>query len=436
MNYVIIGGDAAGMSAAMQLYRHDPDAHITVLEKGSIYSYGQCGLPYVVGGLIDSTDDVIARTVETFRTKYGIDARIRHEATDVDADQKTVSGVDHATSKTFTISYDRLLIATGASPLVPTWKGADRVHVLKTIPDTNKLIDGLQTAENVVVIGAGYIGLEAAENIAHLGKRVTLIQRSSAIGTMFDIELSERLEEEAKRNGVRVVLNEEVESIEDGFVYTNGGRYKADLVVAAVGVTPNTAFLKRTGMKMLENGAIIVDDQLKTSVPHIYAAGDCATHFHRITKKPDYIPLGTTANKQGRIAGLNMAGNTRIFRGITGTSVLKFFNLIAASTGVSEEKAAAEGLQYEMVTLETKNKAGYYPDWTPLFVKLIYHKKTRQLLGGQAIGQEGADKRIDVLAAALFAELTIDDLEDLDLSYAPPVNGVWDPVQQAARRAK
>ncbi|WP_309088074.1 FAD-dependent oxidoreductase [Domibacillus sp.] len=440
MKYVVIGGDAAGMSAAMQIVRSDSEAEITVLEKGAIYSYGQCGLPYVVGGLIPSTDKVIARTIETFRMKYGIDARILHEATAVDPVKRTVSGVNHETKETFTVSYDRLLIATGASPVLPSWRGAgvERVHVVKTIPDTERLMRHLSSKEvnEVVIIGAGYIGLEMAENIHRLGKQIRIVQRSSQIAGMLDSDIAEALHQEAEQHGVILSLNEHVEAIEAGQVVTRSAAYPANLVIAAVGIRPNTAFLKKTGIHMLENGALIVNDRMETSVPGIYAAGDCATHFHLVKRKPDYIPLGTTANKQGRIAGLNMAGRTRSFKGVTGTSVFKFFNLVAASTGLTEREAEREGISYRVSAIETKNRAGYYPDASPLRVKILYDPESRLLLGGQAVGERGAEKHIDVLSAALFNNMTVEELEDLDLSYSPPVNSVWDPIQQAARRAR
>lgn len=439
MKYVIIGGDAAGMSAAMQIVHNDPEADITILEKGRIYSYGQCGLPYVVGGLIPSTDDLIARNVETFRGKYGMDARILHEATAVDAVNRTVSGINRETNKSFTLSYDRLLIATGASPVVPAWKGAGtkQVHVVKTIPDTERLMERLEAEDvkEVAIVGAGYIGLEMAENIHRLGKRIRIIQRSAHIASMLDADMAELLHQEAEQHGIILLVNQEIKAIEEDRVVTNEGAYPADLVIAAVGIRPNTAFLKKTGMNMLQNGAIIVNDRLETSVPGIYAAGDCATHFHLVKQKPDYIPLGTTANKQGRLAGLNMAGHQRSFKGIAGTSVIKFFNLVAAATGLSEKEAKKSAISFKVSTIEAKDKAGYYPNASPLRVKIVYDPESGRLLGGQAVGENGAEKRIDVLAAALFNKMTIEEIEDLDLSYSPPVNGVWDPIQQAARRA-
>ncbi|OAH52841.1 NADH dehydrogenase [Domibacillus aminovorans] len=439
MRYVIIGGDAAGMSAAMQIVRNDQQAEITVLEKGPIYSYGQCGLPYVIGGLIESTEKLIARSVDTFRSKYGIDARILHEASSINLKQKNVSGTNHENGQSFTIPYDRLLIATGASPTVPKWEGAtaDNVHVVKTIPDTERLIQSLDdSVQDVAIIGAGYIGLELAENIHRLHKRIRIIQRSSHIAKMFDADMSKHLHLEAERHEVVLTLNEQIQAIEDGQIKTDLNTHKADLIIASVGIRPNTDFLKDTGMSMLDNGAIIVNDKMETSIPGIYAAGDCATHFHIVKQTPDYIPLGTTANKQGRIAGLNMSGKTRLFPGITGTSVMKFFDLIAASTGITENDAKKLEIPYKTSSIQTRDIAGYYPGALPLHIKLLYHPDTGLLLGGQAIGINGADKRIDVLATALFNKMTIEELEDLDLSYSPPVNGVWDPIQQVARRAK
>lgn len=439
MHYVIIGGDAAGMSAAMQIIRNDEQAEITVLEKGPIYSYGQCGLPYVIGGLIESTEKLIARSVDSFRLKYGIDARILHEVSSINFKQKTVCGTNYENGQPFTVPYDRLLIATGASPIVPKWEGAtsENVHVVKTISDTERLIQSLDDrVQDVVIIGGGYIGLELAENIHRLHKRIRIIQRSSHIAKMFDPDMAKHLHSEAERHGVMLTLNEQVQAIEDGRIKTNLNTYKADLIIASIGIRPNTTFLKDTGMNMLDNGAIIVNDKMETSIPDIYAAGDCATHFHIVKQTQDYIPLGTTANKQGRIAGLNMSGKTRLFSGITGTSVMKFFDLIAASTGIIENDAKKLGIPHKTSSIQTKDIAGYYPGALPLHIKLLYHLDTGLLLGGQAIGINGAEKRIDVLATALFNKMTIEELEDLDLSYSPPVNGVWDPIQQTARRAK
>jgi NADPH-dependent 2,4-dienoyl-CoA reductase/sulfur reductase-like enzyme len=442
MHYVIIGGDAAGMSAAMQIVRNEPEAKVTTLEKGSIYSYGQCGLPYVISGLIPSTDRLIARDIETFRQKYGIDAKIHHEVTRVDHDKKQVYGIHTETGDSFLYDYDRLLIATGVHPVIPDWKGIELegIHALKTIPDAEKIINELgEEIKDVTVIGGGYIGLEMAEAFVHLGKKVRMIERNNQIGTIFDQDMAEYILTEAEANGIEICTNENVTGFEGNeqvqFVHTEENVYRADLVLISVGVKPNTDFLEDTDIVRSDNGAIQVNPYMKTTVHDIYAAGDCAMHYHIVKELNDHIPLGTTANKQGRIAGLNLIDRPRTFKGIVGTSVIKFLDLTLGRTGLSEKEAKHLHIPYKTVSVESKDIAGYYPDAEKLYIKLLYHSKNKKLLGGQIIGKKGVDKRIDVLATALFHKMSIHDLEDLDLSYAPPYNGVWDPIQQAARRA-
>ena len=440
MRYVIIGGDAAGMSAAMEIVRKDPTAQITTLEKGSIYSYGQCGLPYVVGKQIASTSDVIARSVEAFRNKYGIDARIGHEVTKVNVTNKVVSGTTLETGESFDVSYDRLLIATGAYPVIPDWEGSDLagIHTIKTIPDTEAILAELKNIEQVTIIGGGYIGLEMAENFTRVGKKVRIIQRGDQLANIFDQDMVRFIHEEAEKEQVEVILNEEVQSFIGKHrvqeVVTNKGSYKTDMVLLAVGVKPTTEFLADIGISRLLNGAIIVNAHLETNIKDIYAAGDCATHFHRIKQIDDYIPLGTTANKQGRLAGWNMMGDKKEFKGIVGTSIMKFFHLTLGKTGLSEKEAVQLGISYKVHMQQATDIAGYYPGKQQMEIKLIYRKEDELLLGAQIIGGHGVDKRIDVLATALYHQMTLSELLDLDLAYAPPFNGVWDPVQQLAKR--
>ncbi len=441
MRYIIIGGDAAGMSAAMEIVRNDSTAKITTLEKGSIYSYGQCGLPYVIGGHISSTKDVIARSVETFREKYGIDARVRHEVTRVDTHNKTVIGMNLNTGIPFEESYDRLLIATGASPVFPQWSGHDLmgIHNIKTIPSADSIIQDLDQVKQVTIIGGGYIGLEMAENFASVGKKVRIIQRGEQLADIFDADMAEFIYQEATKQNVEVILEEEVEAFQGidrvEKVLTNKGEYETDLVLVAVGVKPSTEFLKGSDISLHSSGAIVVNSSLETNVPNVYAAGDCATHYHRIKHLNDHIPLGTTANKQGRIAGLNMAGVRSEFKGILGTSIMKFFDLNLGRTGLSEKEAVRLGIAYEVFTLQATDRAGYYPGKQLMQIKLLCQKESKLLLGGQIIGGNGVDKRTDILAMALFHEMTLYDLVDMDLSYAPPFNGVWDPLQQLARKS-
>ncbi|MGG3520278.1 FAD-dependent oxidoreductase [Bacillus pseudomycoides] len=444
MNYVIIGGDAAGMSAAMQIIRNDKEAKVVTLEKGEIYSYAQCGLPYVISGVIASTEKLIARDISTFRDKYGIDAKTHHEVTKIDTENKIVHGIHTSENEAFQYKYDRLLIATGVRPVMPDWEGNNLqgVHLLKTIPDAHRILETLQeqNVEQVTIIGGGAIGLEMAETFGELGKKVRMIERNEHIGTIYDADMAAYIHEEAAKYNIEILTNENVKAFKGKekveFVETDKGTYKTDLVLVSVGVQPNTEFVNRTAIRTNKKGAIEVNAYMQTNVEDIYAAGDCATHYHIIKETHDHIPIGTTANKQGRLAGLNMVDKRRAFKGTLGTSIIKFMRLILARTGLSEKEASGLKIPYKTVKVDTTSMAGYYPNATPLYVKLVYRSDTKQLLGGQVIGEEGVDKRIDVIAMALFHKMSIHDLEDVDLSYAPPYNSVWDPVQQAARRAE
>ncbi|MEC1158091.1 CoA-disulfide reductase [Cytobacillus horneckiae] len=443
MKVIIIGGDAAGMSAAMQIVRNSSGHNITVLEKGEIYSYAQCGLPYLISGKIEAKEKLIARTQTTFREKYGIDARIFHEVLHVDVQNKFVSGVNQSNGESFKFPYDRLLIATGVSPVVPDWQGNNLsgIFSLKTIPDATEIMEHLNhSIENVTVIGGGYIGLEMAESFVELGKKVTIIERNNQLATIFDKEMAEQIHNEANKNNIQLKLGESVESFSGSshveYIKTDKGVYKTDLVLVAVGVKPNTSFLRNTGIAISVNGAIQVNAYMETNIEDIFAAGDCATQYHRIKEKDDHIPLGTHANKQGQIAGLNMIDIPKTFKGVVGTSIIKFLNLTLGRTGLSEKEASLLKIPYKTVTIEASDIAGYYPDTKKMVLKLIYHKENHLVLGGQIIGEKGVDKRIDVLATALFNKMTMEQILDLDLAYAPPYNGVWDPIQQAARRVK
>ncbi|CAM4005422.1 CoA-disulfide reductase [Lederbergia lenta] len=441
MKYIIIGGDAAGMSAAMEIIRNDKDAEILTLEKGGVYSYGQCGLPYTISGIIPSTDALIARSVDTFRNKYGIDAMIYHEVNKLDPEKKVVHATNVLTEEKFKYEYDKLLVATGASPHIPDWKGIDlkHVHSLKTIPDAHKIMNDMgKDINDITIVGGGYIGLEMAESFKMMDKHVRIIQRGKHLANIFDEDMALLIHEEASKQGIEVVINENVLAINGEqiveSIQTDCNVYKTDLVLIATGITPNTNFLKDTGIIFNAKNAIQVNRHMETSIKDIYAAGDCAVHYHIVKEKDDYIPLGTTANKQGRIAGFNMVGVQRPFSGITGSSIIKFMNVSLGKTGLSEKEAQSLNLPYEMIKLETNNIAGYYPGGKSILIKLIYRNDNHQLLGGQVIGEEGVDKRIDVLSTALFNRMTMRDLEDLDLCYAPPYNSTWDPIQQAARR--
>ncbi|WP_188205642.1 FAD-dependent oxidoreductase [Alkalibacillus aidingensis] len=443
MKYVIIGGDAAGMSAAMQIKRQGSDEdEIVTLERGEYYSYGQCGLPYVISGQVGSTEDVIARSVETFRGKYGIDARVNHDVTKVDTEQQTVFGTDLSSNQPFSIKYDKLLIATGVSPVKPNWYGTDLegIFSLKTIPDTEELIAYIEqnNVKQVTIVGGGFVGLELAENFKEIGVNVRIIQRGDQLMNPFDFDMAELIHEEADKQGVEVIFDEAVQGFTGeqhlSTVVTDKNKYHTDVALINVGVRPNTQMIDKQQFYVGEKDELLVNAYMETNIPNVYAAGDCASHYHIVKQVNDFIPLGTTANKQGMIAGLNMVSQTKAFQGVVGTSILKFLDLDIGRTGLSEKEAKALGLSYETVKLQTNAVAGYYQKGETLTVKLVYEKDSKRLLGGQVIGRSGIDKRIDVLATALYHKMTTDELLNLDLSYAPPYNGVWDPIQQAARR--
>ncbi|MFC0524435.1 FAD-dependent oxidoreductase [Pontibacillus salicampi] len=443
MKFVIIGGDAAGMSAAMQIVRNSSGNEIVALEKGTIYSYGQCGLPYTFTNQVESTDDLIARSPETFQQKYGIQTKSLHEVTQVDCESKIVHGINHQTNSAFVESYDKLLVASGASPICPPWSGMDDVDgifTLKTIPDVHDIDNYLQhNVNHVTIIGGGYIGLEMAESMRGIGKEVKIIERGGQIAKIFDEDMAQSIHEEAFAQGITISFHESVEGFEGSGhvekVITDKGTHETDMVLVAVGVAPNTGFMKGTGVYTSYNGAINVNGYMETNIKDIYAAGDCATQYHRVKERDDYIPLGTHANKQGQIAGVNMVNQPRTFKGIVGSSIIKFFNLTLGKTGLSEKEASSLSYPFETITIQSTHAAGYYSKDDPMTLKLIYGKENRVLLGAQIIGKAGVDKRIDVVATALYHRMTIDELQDLDLSYAPPYNSVWDPIQQAARKS-
>lgn len=440
MKYVIIGGDAAGMTAAMEIYRQQKDAEIITLESGDIYSYGQCGLPYVISKEIENSNAVISRTPEEFREKYKIDAKTKHMATRVDTKRQIVYGVVTNTGQEFEVQYDRLLIATGAksSKLAVDGRNLARIHSIKTIPDTEAIMEAIERVEHVTIIGGGYISLELAEVLTTRKKKVRIITRSGQLASFLDHELAKLVHEEACHNGVEIIYNEELvcykgEEHVTG-IQTSKDLYETELVIEAVGVRPNTEFLKDTPIQLADNGAIRVDLHMATTVKNVYAAGDCAMHFNRMKQSADYIPLGTTASKQGRIAGLNMIGIPETFAGIVGSSIIKFFTKTIGKTGLNEKEATKLQFQYESAVQEVGNIASYYPNAENMTIKLIWKKDSKRLLGIQIVGGAGVDKRIDIGAVALYHKMRLKELLDLDLSYAPPYNSVWDSLQNVAKR--
>ncbi|WP_371364995.1 NADH peroxidase [Sporomusa rhizae] len=444
MRIVIIGAEAAGASAAAKAKRLLPDAEIIVYEKSVIVSFGACGLPYFVGDSFDDPDFMISRTVEQF-TNSGITVKIKHEVLAVDAEAKTITVKNLDSGETFTQSYDRLLIATGAAAVKPpiTNLNLQNVFTLKSMADGLMLKQAAHQdkIKDVVIIGAGFIGLELAEAMIKLGKRVRILQLDERVmHDFFDQEITDIFEKELTAAGTVVQVSETVTSLQGDIsvtgVVTDKGEYPADLVVVAVGVKPNTAFLQNTGITMLKNGAIAIDGHGQTSLPDIYAAGDCASVWHLVKRENVYIPLATTANKIGKIIGENLGGGDAIFPGTLGTAAIRVMELEAGRTGLTEKEAAKAGLPYKTVFIRDKNHSNYLPGQSDIFVKLVYHKETRVLLGGQVAGNYGSALRANVLAAAVWNGMTVDQLGMMDLFYAPPFSRPWDALNIAANAAK
>lgn len=443
MKAVIIGGVAAGMSAASKIKRNDPTAEVTVYEKGGFLSYGACGLPYYVSGENDDYNKMIARSREQFE-KMGIRALIKHEVLCVSPQDRTVVVKDLRTGELFHDTYDSLMIATGCNSVIPPIDGVDNVGVfyIKTLEDGMILqkIAANPSIRNCVVIGGGYIGVEMTEAFLHLGKQVTLVESANRILLPFEPEMAELAARELIRNGAVVKTGEKVVSIKEEnaqrVVHTEKGVYPTDIVLMAVGVMPATGFLKETGIRMAKNGAILVDREMRTSIPGIYAAGDCAVTYNRVMEEDYYLPLGTVANKCGRIAGGNMLGRHDKFVGALGTSAIKVCGIEMARTGMSEADALRLKLDYRTKLVNTYNHPAYYPGQSALVIKLIYEKGTLRLLGACAAGQEGTVLRVDMFAIAIHNDMTTKELGMVDLAYAPPFAGVWDAVHIAANAAK
>ncbi|BDY06815.1 CoA-disulfide reductase [Ferrimonas sp. YFM] len=444
MRIVIIGAEAAGMSAAAKARRTDPEAEIIVFEQSQVVSFGACGLPYYIGDSFDDSGFMAERSVEQFRDS-GIDLRVGHRVERLDMAKRTLLVTDLAKGRSFPQSFDKLLIATGAAPVAPPVTGLDleRVFFLKTLEDglTIKPLLASDQVQDVVVIGAGYIGLEVAEALVHQGKRVRVIERAQRVlSESFDAEISELMEAELLRQGVQLHLNESVTALEgEGQVrqvVSELGQYPADLVILATGVKPTTEFLADTGIDRLANGAIVIDPQGRTSLASVYAAGDCATVTHRVTGRPAYLPLATSANKLGRMIGENLCGREKQFPGTLGSAGVKVLGLEAGRTGLSEQEAKAQGLVYSTVVINDKNTTNYVPGQSDLRVKLVYRTEDKRLLGGQVAGGPGAVLRVDALAAAIVGGLTTEDLGMLDLVYAPPFARTWDALNVAGNVAK
>jgi NADPH-dependent 2,4-dienoyl-CoA reductase/sulfur reductase-like enzyme len=445
---VVIGGDAAGMSAAALARRRDPELEVTCFERGEYTSYAACGIPYFVAGLVDAADDLVARSPEQHRAN-GIDMRIRHEVVGIDVARRTVRVHRLDAGSVSDESFDQLVVATGAIPLRPPLPGIDArgIFGVQTLADgiaVHAAVDALGVAEGTprraVVVGGGYVGLELAEALVIRGVDVTLVDAAPQPMTTLDPDMGALVADALRSVGVTLELETAVAGFEVAGGHVTGVRTErgvlpTDLVVLGLGVRPNVELAADAGIEIGPARGIVVDDHQRTSAPGVFAAGDCVETNHRVSGHKVAIALGTHANKQGRVVGINVSGGDATFPGVIGTAISKICKYEVARTGLGEQEAVEAGFDAIAVTIDATTRAGYYPGAAPIRVKLVAERGTGRVLGGQIVGEEGAAKRIDVLATAIWNSMSAADLSSVDLAYAPPFSPVWDPVLIAARKA-
>lgn len=443
MRVLIIGGVAAGMSAASKLNRSKLAPSIKVFENGPDVSYGACGLPYFISGVNLDANRMRIRTVKEFQAS-GIEVAMGTSVIKVDPEAHTITAREDATGKEYSESYDKLVIATGASPIVPPLPGIHLpgVFTLKTIPDAEAIRKAMlpESVRRVVIVGGGYIGMEMVETCIMLGKEVRVVEMKDQVLPPVDADIAIHAQREAEKFGVVFNLGEAVTGFNgDGWVQeitTNKGSYPADVVILSIGVSPNTKFLAGTGLDMLPNGAIVVDRQMRTNLADIFAAGDCATVWHKLLEKSVYLPLGTNANKQGKALAQVISDNGPGFPGALGTAILKVMEMEIGRTGISEAEAVQNNLEHAVTTVEAADYAPYYPNPTPVYAKLIYHPQTKVIMGAQLAGMKGAAGRLATMTAVVDQRMTTHELNELDLPYAPPFSQVWDVLHVAASASK
>ncbi|MBU5362847.1 FAD-dependent oxidoreductase [Enterococcus raffinosus] len=431
---IIVGGVAGGMSAATRLRRLMENAEIVVLEKGPFVSFANCGLPYYVSGEISEREALIVQTPETLRERFSLDVRPMHEVLSIQPDRKTVT-VKHE-EEVFEESYDYLILSPGAKPFIPPITGIDsakNAFSLRNVPDLDAIMNQLDNVQpvNATVIGAGFIGLEMAENLQKRGLKVTLVEKAPHVLPPLDEEMAAFVKNELVKNGIRVITSQSaVEFKNEGkeIILEDGSKINSDLTILSVGVQPENSLAKEAGIKLGMRGGILVDDHYQTNIEGIYAVGDAIIVKQQITGEDALIALASPANRQGRQVADIISGMQRKNKGSIGTAIVRVFNLTAASTGLSERVARQSGLNFQVVHTSGKDHAGYYPGAIDITLKLIFNPKTGEIYGAQGVGEKGVDKRIDVLATAIKGQLTIFDLPELELTYAPPFGSAKDPV--------
>lgn len=438
---LIVGGVAGGMSAATRLRRLMEDAEIIVFDKGPYVSFANCGLPFHVSGEISERESLIVQTPESLKARFAIDVRPESEVVAVDTDKKTIT-VCYA-DKVYEESYDKLILSPGAKPVVPQMVGldsADNVFVLRNIPDLDKILNALNDtkAKCATVIGAGFIGLEMAENLVKKGLQVTIVEKAPHVLPTLDEEMAAFVKDELTRNGITVYTNQSAKAFKDNgkvIILEDGSELLSDITIMSVGVQSESNLAKEAGLKFGMRGGILVNEYYQTSNPDIYAVGDAIIVKQEITGQDALISLASPANRQGRQVADNIAGIARQNKGSIGTAIVRVFDLAAASTGLSERIARQQFEDVAVVHTTSKDHASYYPNASDIVLKLIFNQKTGAIYGAQAVGQKGVDKRIDILATAIKAGLTVDDLPELEFTYAPPFGSAKDPVNMAGYAA-
>ena len=440
MKVVIVGGVAGGASAAARLRRLDEQAEIVIFERSGYISYANCGLPYYIGGIISDADDLTLQSPKSFNSRFNVSVNVLHEVIGIDAASKCVSVRNLSTGEEFTESYDKLILSPGAKPTMPQLPGLDneRIFTLRTVEDTMGIHAFIEQfkPKRAVIAGGGYIGIEMAENLRHLGLDVTIVQRPKQLLNTLDQDMASFVHAKMRAEGITLKLGSSVTGFESNgsglnVLLKDEAPISTDMVLMAVGVSPDTSLAKLAGLELGIKGSIVVNEHMETSLKDIYAVGDAVEVKHYITGDKALISLAGPANKQGRIAADNICGIQSVYRGTQGSSVIKLFDLTVATTGINEAAAVKAGLSYEKLVLSPASHAGYYPGGKIMTIKLLYEKESLRILGAQIVGGDGVDKRIDVIATSIRAGLKVTELQELELAYAPPYSSAKDPVNLA-----
>ena len=439
MKVVIVGGVAGGATAATRLRRLDEHAQITVFERSGYISYANCGLPYYIGGVIEDKEELTLQTPESIGKRFRIDMKVHHEVTDINVLKKTVTVCNLDTGKVYEESYDKLILSPGAKPIKPNLPGIDndKIFTLRTVEDTLKIRSFVEEKKpkTAVMVGGGFIGLEVAENLCDLGVKVTVVQRPKQLMNILDYDMATLVHNKLRSKGISLKLGGDVIGFDEKedlqVLLKDDEPIPTDMVLMAIGVSPETTLAKKAGLELGIKGAIVVNDKMETSVPDIYAVGDAVQVKHTVTGNNAVISLAGPANKQGRIVADNICGLDSHYKGSMGSSVIKLFDMTATSTGLTEKAAKDAGIEYERIVLSPASHAGYYPGAKVMTMKVVYEKSTLKILGAQIVGYDGVDKRLDVIATAISAGMKATELKDLDLAYAPPYSSAKDSVNMA-----